>query len=1171
MADNGRTVGGTAKDGISTLVKNRLSILKNTLQSRLLQAFYRRIRWSSYSKFLNRMVKKEFELRAGALNDPLAAATHGLNAGIFLNSLGQHEKAFECINKACAEFNEIKGNYGVAFCDINIGLIHLCLGRFEEAYQCMTQGHDSFEAYGKDNHEANNYAAQAAMCIGITLNASGKYKEAFQYFRRASCQLTISDEDVGIINEIRCLLEHCFFYGNPEQALRDIRLYRENAIHFAFSPTITSSWNVKGHEGVGRTDLVIATYDLITGEFLCFQFRYQEAIEHFNQARTVYEACGMGVKVAGCNLGIGVSLIGMCEYQEAITHLTQARKVFDQHSDIIGVGRCCMNIGLGLSNLGQAKEAIASFKEAQKEFAKRGQPVLQEAFCDLFIAQELTTLKQLKDAQSHYLRARRALIVSGDDQAVGMCDLLVCNLLFTFPEIGKEFLDGEVIKRVNNALSTFKRMGADAMPVCEMSLGQGLHVLGRYAESIHHLKQARSEWATRGYDLYASLCDAVIASSFMELAKISAYRPTAEINFSYRSALSHLDSAISIVEEFRYKLTVPDYLTSFHERHTYAYMAAVECSLRLGRPVKALEFLERSRSQTLAAVLLCHLTPDPAEVNQMLCKEFFRVRNHLRHFSPSPLSLLRAGAGPMFGGENLGGVAESQSSVKQQFDYVLQQIITQHPDARFTELVTEGRETYLKSLAEYQDLVPDEHSAIVDFLTWGEEKLRAFLITRKGVEMLTFPEGSLGEIYKIVTEWVKLFENDVDLESNKKIVWRTCRQLYEAIFAAEVDITLMTDAPTAEESEPTFHCTLLAHLDNCLPVPALAGQQSRRLYIIPHGLLSMLPLHAACRDGSTANGAVNGSSSGQDIRDFEDSFPRYVLEDYEVIYTPSAYLLKLSLERARRPMPESDGARKRALVVGNPLPLPKEYGSLEWATGEAQEVYRQLDGAGWDADLLVENDATKEMFLKGGSLPRPDRHTTHTVGGLQQAEYDLVYTSMHHDIEWHDIPESYLVFGQPSGGGEYRCYGHEIAATWLPKTECAFMAGCKTNMTAPWMSEYIGTGAAFLRAGARNVVGTLYPLNDLGSRKLVPHLFKIRLSDGLDWPAALRRAQTDMLKGLMAGDEDTEITSDNAQAARVRGPATSAIQQGQVETSVVVAHDFRHPYYWAGFMISGAE
>src|SRR5262249_53367704 len=130
---------------------------------------------------------------------------------------------------------------------------------------------------------------------------------------------------------------------------------------------------------------------------------------------------------------------------------------------------------------------------------------------------------------------------------------------------------------------------------------------------------------------------------------------------------------------------------------------------------------------------------------------------------------------------------------------------------------------------------------------------------------------------------------------------------------------------------------------------------------------------------------------------------------------------------------------------------------------------------------------------------------------------------------------AFLVFGRPlpeTSAEEYVCGEKEVAGAPLQQLESVVAAACVSAVTDPTMNEFLGMAAAFLQAGVGTYVGTLYPLSDIGSRRLVPELYRLRFESGLGWSLALRQAQLNMANTLATG----AAPADGKVALDGRGP-----------------------------------
>ena len=189
--------------------------------------------------------------------------------------------------------------------------------------------------------------------------------------------------------------------------------------------------------------------------------------------------------------------------------------------------------------------------------------------------------------------------------------------------------------------------------------------------------------------------------------------------------------------------------------------------------------------------------------------------------------------------------------------------------------------------------------------------------------------------------------------------------------------------------------------------------------------------------------------------------------------------------------------------------------------------------------------------------------TQEGVAGINAGVYDHVHQAQHAGISEQDH-QVYFCFGQSSK--DHDCSGQDIAGAPLHKTRSVVAAACLTSFTSPAVNEYLGMGAAFLQAGVGTFIGTLYPLSDEGSSRLVPELYRLHLQEGLSWADALRRAQLQMAGVIASG-------------------ASEVMRQGMGEKELELLEKYLkerpkpaddtppldHPYHWAAFTVSGKE
>ena len=314
------------------------------------------------------------------------------------------------------------------------------------------------------------------------------------------------------------------------------------------------------------------------------------------------------------------------------------------------------------------------------------------------------------------------------------------------------------------------------------------------------------------------------------------------------------------------------------------------------------------------------------------------------------------------------------------------------------------------------------------------------------------------------------------------------------------------------------------------PILPLVGD-SQRLFISPDGSLNLVPFAA-----------------------LQDSKGRYAVESHDISYLTSGRDLLRLEERA----PESG----RSLIVANPdfgvtpsdaAPAPKQsqartidlsrarFTPLPGTAAEAAalkalipEAEVRTGGEATEAAIRavhgprVVHLATHGFFLGlnappgGGSGSRALVHDTASVAGISATDNPLL--------------RSGLAFAGANtrganGGDDGILTALEAASLDLWGTRMAVMSACETGVGETRRGDGVyGLRRALVVAGAESQVMSLWQVSDEGTRALMTDFYK-NLKAGVPRSAALRQVQLQMLR---SGTR-------------------------------------KHPYYWASFILSGAD
>jgi len=304
----------------------------------------------------------------------------------------------------------------------------------------------------------------------------------------------------------------------------------------------------------------------------------------------------------------------------------------------------------------------------------------------------------------------------------------------------------------------------------------------------------------------------------------------------------------------------------------------------------------------------------------------------------------------------------------------------------------------------------------------------------------------------------------------------------------------------------------LRHLiaDPTSPPRALDGA-SRRLY----GLLlapARRPLSRAARVILCPDGPLHALPFAA----LRGPRGRYLVEEKPLSTVVSATVLADLLERPRR-----GSARLRLVAFGDPArgTDPGAGPPLPAAREEVRVLGVLLSGR---SAIFVGAEATEEEVRRTGPSARYLHFACH---GLLDGRFPL---------------DSGLLLAEPPAGEAGRENGRlqawEILQSLRLDADLVTLSACETGLGREMGGEgLVGLTRAFLYAGARSVVSSLWSVGDASTARLMES-FYAHLEQGLPRDEALRAAQREILRG--------------------RGRGVSRPEES-------------HPFHWAAFVLSG--
>ena len=213
--------------------------------------------------------------------------------------------------------------------------------------------------------------------------------------------------------------------------------------------------------------------------------------------------------------------------------------------------------------------------------------------------------------------------------------------------------------------------------------------------------------------------------------------------------------------------------------------------------------------------------------------------------------------------------------------------------------------------------------------------------------------------------------------------------------------------------------------------------------------------------------------------------PHYWIEDVSITSASSAFLLAVgSHARALHPT----AAPRHLLLIGNP---------------ESPPNYSPLSYAGEEISLISEHFSKDQETVLSGKEATPAAYFK-----AEPAHYGLIHFVAHGTASRISPLDSAVVLSQD--GSSYNLYARDIAANRL-QADLVTISACDSAGSRIYSSEgLVGLSWAFLRAGARRVIASLWEVNDASTPKLMDHLYSA-ITAGEEPAVALRNAKLSLL------------------------------------------------------------
>lgn len=979
-------------------------------------------------------------------------------------------------------------------------------------------------ANGTRGQEEVSLAAEQASEYRLTISPREKSATPGQY------RVAIVEERAGIASDgDRIAAERDFAAGESLRRKGMTATLEEAVVKYEAA---RQSWH-KAADAGGEARALLGK-----GKAYFYMTRLADSVESYEAALGLFESLPTPSRldVAVAHQVIGISQLSMADHQTALSHFQSALQIFRDESDQKFEGAALYQIGRVYYLEGDLNQTLSYYNQALSvRHALNDRPGeaytllgLGRVYANRFgdddqaLALYNQALNLLDELQENRLEAQllgdvgRLYFSQGDyDKALdsynkGLAlvadgDRLVRAELLTY--VGMVYTtqgrQQEAIDRFYKVALTLQQEGGDRVGEGNTlkNMGVAYSSVGNYGKALESFRQALKIW---DYVVYPT----AEADTRYEVARVQSLIGSTA---SLRDAGEQLDLALPILETLRTKISNRTLRTSFFSSIQKYYELHIDVLMRLYAQTKdkqyearALGFSERARVRALLDTLI----EADAKIREGVdAPELLRQEEALQR----RLSTLAQSA--MLASRHTQTQAETQAqninSLLKQYGELEARIREKSP--RYASLVYPEPVT----LKDIQTSILDDDQMLLEYAL-GEERSYLWAVTRTSVDSYVLPkraeiEAAADRVRTLLTTRNQMVKGETNLRSMERVK-RADAEYYPAATALSQ--------------------TLLGKVE-ALPKAA-------RLLIVGDGELQYLPFAALPLRAKATDAAVGRAGARARVA---KSPP--LLLSHEVETQPSVSLL--AELRRHAPGAERRAPQKLIAVVADPVFNEDDERFDDTGVASVQrgveEVARHPTLPGRNAnDLSVnksrtalneaslidargriarlpftrrEADAILALVPSGAGTKFVDfgaKIELVTNGELSQ--YRIIHLATHGLLnKGHPELSGILLslFDEQRRPREGFLQMHELYKLRLP-VEMVVLSACETGVGKMVKGEGLAAmSRGFMYAGAKQVMASLWEVNDSSTAELMTHFYRNLLAGERQRPAAaLRAAQITM-------------------------------------------------------------
>jgi tetratricopeptide (TPR) repeat protein len=761
--------------------------------------------------------------------------------------------------------------------------------------------------------------------------------------------------------------------------------------------------------------------------------RFLEELEILERAEEILSRLDDSESLCYIHVNRAVVLTSLNRADEALKEYELAGRIATENDMPLLVSQCDYNICYLYFLQGQYTKALEMLNVVRKHMKERGDR-WHSALCNLDQSEIYLELNMHQDAIELAKQAYDGF------ESIGMTYEMAKALAFMGIAHNHLHNYGKALELFDSSRAMFKEQGNNVwLSLVDLYQGIVYFQTGRYYEALDLARKAYEFFSKSGLKtkrLYAQL---LVARVHLQLGNLNQALTEAEsclrqqgetpapwlnyqIQFVLGDILAHrgetdnarsaFRKAVEELEILRTNIHVDELRMTFLKDKLKIYEALVRSGLQLGDAEslrEAFEAVEHSKSRTLVDLLANNVSSvHPNRESDSELGEYLRTIREELNWYYTRINIEERKT-PNASGGALRTLIEEVQSRENQLVKLLRQVSVE-PSGYVTL-----QRVITSSLEEIQQTIPDD-TVLIEFYIVGDEVI-AFAVSRE--QFRVFPDLVSEPVLRTSFELLRFQLTKFNLGA--PYVEKFGRRLLAA----------------TKEHLHELYQELIAPIEN-----ALHGR--RAIVFVPHGFMHYIPFHALF-DGD-----------------------RYLIDDYEISYAPSATIYRSCFATDSRPTTDP-------LVIGVP----------DVRAPQILDEVRGIASVFKNAQVLVGPEATEERLRELST----NASIIHIASHGSFRSDNPMFSSIQLGDTWLSLFDIYNL---------------------RTSAELVTLSGCGTGMSkVVGGDELIGLVRGFLYAGARSLVVSLWDIHDQTTATFMKNFYS-HLAAGRNRWHSLRTAVIDL-------------------------------------------------------------